>query len=128
MEENQIRAKSGLDPCLTPVQLNKKYFGNGKAAGIHAGFKGFNEFFFNDINKTRAQSLKENKDDITFLIEGRIGGLVDGKVALHQAGRFQKACPKDPKNRNISFPVTLKIVNTRTDEILAIFSSIWNSN
>jgi len=109
-------------------QLNRKYFGNGKAVGIHAGFRGFNEFVFNAISSSQAQSVRNIKDDIKFVLKGRIGGLVGGKVALHQAGQFQKACPKDPKNQKAAFPITLKIVNAQTDEILAIYSIGWNSD
>ena len=109
-------------------QLNKKYFGKGKASGINVDFQGLNDFIFYDISNTHAQSLKEIKDDIIFLIKGRVGGLVDGKVALHQAGQFQKACPKDPENQKAAFPITLKIVNAATDEILAIYSTVWNSD
>jgi hypothetical protein len=109
-------------------QSNRKYFGSGKAAGINIDFQGFTEFIFNGIRSARLQSLKEIKEEITFILYGKVGGLVGGKVALHQVGRFQRSCPENPKNRKTPFPISFKIVNIRTDEVLAIYETVWNND
>jgi len=51
------------------------------------------------------------------VLEGVVGGLLNGKIALHQAGNFLKTCPEASQGLVDSFPFFLKIINSHTKEV-----------
>lgn len=121
------------DQCFGPsylqcTWLNKKYFGYGEAVIVQDELPAISALFFNNINKKEWRLIRSVEKDIELVLEGVIGGLLmmNGKIALHQAGNFLKTCPKPNQNRDNSFPISLKIINSRTEEVLAKYTAIWN--
>ncbi|MDD9301895.1 MAG: hypothetical protein HUK40_05895 [Desulfobacter sp.] len=52
---------------------------------------------------------------------------MNGKIALHHAGKLLKTCPADSGKQDERYPITLKIVNSQTEEILAKFSVVFDN-
>ncbi len=105
--------------------LNKKYFGSGEAVFVVSNeLPAMSAFIINNIDKKQGQLIRGIEKDILFEIQGVIGGLLNGKIALHQAGNFIKTCPGAPQSRDDCFPISLKIINSHTKEVLAKYSAI----
>ena len=84
------------------------------------------QYVFYGIHKKQAQVIKSMRNDLLFAVEGSIGGLSkDGTVSLHQSGVFLKRCPKRSDDKGNNFPVTVKIMNTKTNEMLAQYMAVW---
>ena len=64
--------------------LNKKYFGNGEAAIVPNELPTIRAFVINNIDKKQVRLIRSAEKDIVFVLEGVIGGLLNGKIALHQ--------------------------------------------
>ncbi|GAB6145977.1 hypothetical protein JCM12294_34170 [Desulfocicer niacini] len=103
--------------------LNKKYFGNGEAAIISNNLSAINAFILNNIDTRHGRAVQSIEKDIEFELEGSIGGLLNGRIALHQSGKFIKTCSAAYLGLSDNFPVSLKIINSKTKEVLAIYSS-----
>ncbi|WP_027362442.1 hypothetical protein [Desulfospira joergensenii] len=117
------------EPCLGPSHLkctwlNKKYFGKGEAAIISNDFQAIRIFTIKNIDKYHGQIIQNLEKDIEFELEGSIGGLLNGRVALHRAGDFIKTCSTPSHGLGDSLPISLKIINSNTKEILATYSAI----
>ncbi len=115
--------------CFGPSNLrciwqNKKYLGKGTAAPT----KHLNQFVFLHINKIQARFLKNIEKEIIFVVQGNIRGLMnDGKIALHNTGTILKRCPGDADNEANIFPITVKIKNTSTNEMIAQYLGTWSN-
>lgn len=126
---DQLSIFKNCDGCLGPSSLhciwsNKKYFGKGKAAPMND----LNQFVFFHIDKIQARVLKDIEKDIVFIVEGNIMGLMnDGKIALHNTGPLLKRCPNDTDDTGDLFPVTVKIINAMTEEIIAKYLVNWSN-
>jgi len=99
--------------------LNKKYFGNGKAAIVSNTWPSISPFIINNINKRYGRQIQDIQKDIMFELDGVIEGLQNGKIALDQEGNFLKTCPKASHNNDNAFPVFVRIINSKTEEVLA---------
>ena len=110
---------------LQGTWLNQKYFGNIEAVNLRSELTISNAFIINNMDKIQAQLIRDIEKDIIFVAEGIIGGLLDGKIALHQSGDFFKTCPEVSQNIEDSYPISLKIINSQTKEVLAKYSAIW---
>ncbi|MBI5592041.1 MAG: hypothetical protein HY881_16370 [Deltaproteobacteria bacterium] len=117
------------EQCFGPSYLqctwqDEKYFGKSKAA-IATDLNGF---IFHSIGRVQARMIKDMRDDIVFVVAGKIGGLQnDGKITLHQAGIFLRNCPKLSEGQITDYPINLNIVNAGTNKNLAIFSAVWKN-
>jgi len=126
---DQLSIFKNCDGCLGPSSLrciwdNKKYFGNGKAAPMND----LNQFVFFHIDKIQARVLKDIEKDIVFIVEGNIMGLMnDGKIALHNTGTILKRCPNNTEKKGDRFPITVKIINAMTEEIIAKYLVNWSN-
>ena len=115
--------------CFGPSSLrciwqNKKYFGKGTAVST----KNLNQFIFLHINKVQARILKNIEKEIVLVVEGNVLGLMnDGKIALHNTGTILKRCPSNADEKGGIFPITVKIKNTSTNEILAQYLVTWSN-
>ncbi|CAN2043489.1 hypothetical protein GMMP13_100032 [Candidatus Magnetomoraceae bacterium gMMP-13] len=49
----------------------------------------------------------------------------DGKIALHRAGVFLKACPETAQSVDDNFPISFNIINSHTKEVLAKYFAIY---
>ena len=76
-------------------------------------------FVINNIGKIQGRIIRSIEKDIAFELEGFVGGLLNGKIALHQVGNFIKTCPAASHSRYDSFPISLIIFNSHTKEVLA---------
>ena len=95
--------------------LNKEYFGDGKFMTSADKYS----YTFSHIERTNAQRIQSLADVIGLELEGVICGLMNGKIALHHSGNLLKTCQTDSEKQDKIFPITLKIVNYQTEEILA---------
>jgi hypothetical protein len=82
---------------------------------------------FSNIEKEQAQHIQSIAHDLQFILEGVIGGLSNGQIALHASGNLLKRCNGASQDPDERYPITLKIKNTSTDEIIAIFGMSWES-
>lgn len=126
---DQLSIFKTCNGCFGPSYLrciwqNEKYLGKGKAVPT----KNLNQFTFLHIDKVQARILKDIEKEIVFVVEGNIIGLMnDGKIALHNTGTILKRCPNDADEKDGIFPITVKIKNTRTNEIIAQYLGTWSN-
>lgn len=106
--------------------LNKKYFGDGKYITATDKYAALNSYIFGQIERTSAKHIQRTADVIGLELEGVICGLMNGKIALHHSGELIKTCQVDKEKQDEHFPITLKIINFQTEEILAKFSVIFD--
>jgi len=99
--------------------LNKKYFGSGEAGIVSNDLPAISAFIINNIDKYHGRQIQSIEKNIVFELEGAIGGLLNGQIALHQVGNFIKTCPAASHGRDNSLPFSLKIINSSTKEVLA---------
>lgn len=111
-------------PYLKCTWLNKKYFGSGKAVIVSNELPAMSAFIIHNVDKKQGRLVRSLEKDIIFELEGVIGGLLNGKIALHRTGNFIKTCPGTPESRDDSSPISLKIINAHTKEVLAKYSAI----
>lgn len=85
-------------------------------------------FTFTNVKKEDAQLIKNMAKDMQFVVEGVIGGLSSSRIALHESADLLKYCNAEiPDQKQYKqYPISLKIVNANTNEILAIFSMTWD--
>ncbi len=107
--------------------LNKEYFGDGKFITSTDKYSTVNSYIFAHIEKTHAQQIQSIVDVIELELEGIICGLMNGKIALHHAGKLLKTCQVDSEKQDESFPITLKIMNSQTEELLAKLSVVFDN-
>lgn len=108
---------------LRCIWQNEKYFGKGEAIPT----KNLNQFTFLHIDKIQARVLKGIEKEIAFIVEGNILGLMnDGKIALHNTGPMLKRCPSGTNGKQGMFPITVKIKDTNTNEIIAQYLGTWS--
>ena len=103
---------------LECVWLNEKYFGTGEAAIIPGDFPAINTITINRVEKNQVRLIRSIRKDIVFILEGVIGGLLSGRIALHHEGTFIKPCPQDSQDLFDDHPISLKIINRNTKELL----------
>lgn len=119
------------EPCWGPsflqlTWLNKKYFGHGRYLPSTDRDSHLNSFIFGEIEGIHAEKIQSIVDAIGLELEGAICGLMNGKISLHHSGELLKTCPADGKRQDEDSPITLKIVNFQTEEVLAKFSAIFD--
>jgi hypothetical protein len=97
--------------------LNQAYFGGGQALDLtdDTGAEGFT---FTGIKEAQARSIRAMAKEIRVEIKGGISGLLNGKIALYQGRDFLKTCPEEAEGT----PALVKLVNSRTREVLAVYS------
>lgn len=126
---DQLSIFKTCNGCSGPSYLrciwqNEKYLGKGKAVPT----TNLNQFIFLHIDKIQARILKDIEKEIIFVVEGNIRGLMnDGKIALHNTGAILKRCPSNADEQDGVFPITVKIKNTCTNEIIAQYLDTWSN-
>ncbi len=104
--------------------LNRKYFGLDVRAVVPKDFRTTNSLIFHNVNEKEAQKFFHFKNDIVFVLEGVIFGLLNGKIALHPSGNFLINCPKAPLIRNDHHSITLKLIDSNLNEVFATYSAV----
>jgi len=107
--------------------LNKEYLGDGVFITSTDKYSTVNSYIFANIERTNAQRIQSIVNVIGFELEGIICGLMNGKIALHHSGKLLKTCQADSGKQNDISPITLKIVNSQTKEILAKLSVVFDN-
>lgn len=126
---DQLSIFKTCNQCFGPSNLrciwqNKKYLGKGKAAST----KNLNQFIFLHINEIQARFIKDIEKEIVFIVQGNIQGLMnDGKIALHNTGTIFKRCSNDTDDKGGISPISVKIKNSGTDEIIAQYLGTWSN-
>ena len=126
---DQLSIFKTCNGCFGPSYLrciwqNEKYLGRGKAVST----KILNQFIFLHIDKIQARILRDIEKEIVFVVEGNIIGLMnDSKIALHNTGAILKRCPSDTDEKGGIFPITVKIKNASTNEIIAQYLGTWSN-
>ena len=101
---------------------NPKYFEGVKPAPV----SNLSQYVFHGIYKKQAQAIRSMRNDLLFVVEGSIGGLSkDGTVSLYQSGAFLKKCPQKADDKGNNFPIIVKIMNAKTNEMLAQYMAVW---
>lgn len=136
----ELKIKGGFATMLLPFKkckqcygpsyfhctwLDQKYFNETKASAVLNGPSEIDGFAFGNIKKEKAKLVQDIARDLRFEMEGVIGGLVSGRVALHASGDLLKNCSQTSQAQKDAYPITLKIINAGNNEILAIFNMFW---
>jgi hypothetical protein len=107
------------------IWLDQNYFNDTNADVILNDSSTISGFTFSDIEKEQAQHIQSTTHDLQFILEGVIVGLSNGRIALHASGDLLKRCNEAPQGPDEGYPITLKIKNTSTNEIIAMFDMSW---
>lgn len=127
---NLLSIFKNCEQCFGPSHLkctwlNKKYFGGGKAAIISNEVPAISGFTFHGVDKDHSRIIQSIESEIELELEGKVGGLLNGKIALHKAGNSLKSCPDISQDRADNFITSLKFINSHTKEILAEYSVVF---
>ncbi len=106
--------------------LNNEYFGDGNFIAPADKRSTLNSYIFDHIQRANAQRIQSIVDVIDLELEGVVNGLMDGKIALHHSGKLLKTCHVTSEKHDVIFPITLKIVSSQTEEVLAKFSVVFD--
>lgn len=115
--------------CYSPsgfkcTWLNRNYFGKGEAIVIGKGLPDQWKFAIRNVDKVHLQLIRTIARHIQFVVEGHIGGLMSGRIALHRGGDFLKTCPGNDLSEQEPLAINLALINARTKEVLATYVAI----
>jgi len=108
------------------TRLNPAYFGKGHAVMISKSMLDQQAFAILNVQREQVRLLRDIKHHIVLVVEGVIGGLMSGKIALHQGGDMIKTCPKPELLEDGHLPITLTLFNAKTNEMLATYAAVYN--
>lgn len=109
------------------IWLDQKYLNGTTANVIIDDLTTIVGFTFSNIEKEQAKYIQSISHDMQFILEGAIGGLSNGRIALHESSDLLKRCNRASPDPNKKYPITLNIINTCTNETIAIFNMFWDS-
>jgi len=109
------------------IWIDQKYLNGTTANVILNDSLTISGFTFSNIEKEQAQHLQSISHYIQFTLGGVIGGLSNGRIALHESSNLLKRCNRASPDPDEKYPITLKIINTSPNEIIAIFSMFWET-
>jgi hypothetical protein len=109
------------------IWLNQKYLKGTTANVILNDSSTISGITFSNVEKEQAQHIQSISHDIQFILEGVIGGLSNGQIALHESGNLLKRCNMASTDPDRKYPITLKMINYSTKEIVLIFNMFWES-
>jgi len=113
-----LAESGGLPYTVTCTQLSKTWFPQGDAANPEAATDP-ESIVFHNISNSQALTIKTMAQEMRVEIQGRIKGLVNGRIALVRPQEPIKACPPDPPISEAG--IYLTITHSGTDEIIAAF-------
>ena len=102
--------------------LNRAYFGRAAAAPVIQDGGSVTALVFHRVGRQYHRRLQAVENSIRIELTGRIGGLMDGKIALYTKGPFIKSCPGSLSGKD--FPVSIAIFNGVTNEALARYTMV----
>ncbi len=104
--------------------VNKKYFGRGVATDMSGKLLSKGIFVIKNVDKKHGRKVLKIESEIVFELEGVICGLMNGKIALYHGRTFLRHCPMESVDREGRYPITLKIINSGTKEVLSLYSAV----
>ena len=107
------------------ILLEREYFDDTDANVILSDSSTIIGFSFGKIKKEQAQHIQSIAYDLQFIIEGVIGGLSNGQIALHESCDLLNKCNKASPDLHNKYPITLSIIKTSTNEKIAPFDMFW---
>jgi hypothetical protein len=105
--------------------LNRNVFKGGKAAVLVVDSTVVQGFSFSPVEREQAGIIQTMADDLRIELEGVIGGLADGRIALHASDGLLKHCPAVSDDQADAYPILLRIVNSKTNVVLSEFTMDW---
>jgi len=120
------------EQCYGPSYLNcrwieQRYFNGTATKVIFNDSSTISGFAFSNIEKEQAQHIQSIAYDLQFILEGVIGGLANGQIALHESCKLLKRCSEASPEPNKKYTITLSIAKTSTNEKIAIFDMFWEN-
>ncbi len=112
---------------LRCIWLDQIYLNGATANVILSETSIIRGFTFSGVEKDQAEHIQSISHDIQFTLEGVIGGLSNGQIALHAYGDLLKGCSNDSPDPQKEYPITIKIINSSSNRIIAIFNMSWES-
>lgn len=107
--------------------INNKKFNTLTTKATPQNVTAINTLHINSVSPEQANHIRSMEDEIVFVVEGRIAGLLlqNGKIALHHSGEFLKACPKTLINEDENSNISLVVKNSITEEVFAQCSAVF---
>jgi hypothetical protein len=109
------------------IWLERKYFDGTDAKVILNDSSTISGFAFSNIEKEQAQHIQRIAYDLQFIVEGVIGGLSNGSIALHESCHLLKKCNEAFPDPHKKYPITLSILKASTNEKIATFDMFWEN-
>ncbi|MCP4233210.1 MAG: hypothetical protein GY770_06445 [Aestuariibacter sp.] len=111
---------------LVANDLNGAYFGSGSASPLHGELESIQAFRFSNVGSSEAKQIRRIEKEISITLTGVVGGLFleEGRVALHRADSSLNRCPENVGSKEVNHPVSLRVINSRTKEVLAEYSTL----
>lgn len=120
------------DHCFGPSRLhcewiNGKYFGQSKALDILPAAGGVNRLVFDNFSEADALSVKNTVGKLSLSLEGAVGGLMNGKIALFTSceSDMLKKCTVSSGVIPEDIRIELRLITVSSKEVLAIYRAIW---
>ena len=105
--------------------LNRNVFKGGNAAVLVVDSTLIQGFSFSPVEREQAGIIQTMADDLRFELKGVIGGLADGRIALHASAGLLKHCSAVSDDQADVYPISLRIVNSRSNDVIAEFTMVW---
>lgn len=113
---------------LKCVYLNENLLGKGKAEVVVSGTEGIGAIAFHEIDPKYGLMMQRRATALIIEVHGTVCGLLDGKISLHASGGLIKHCPGKPMPSNDTCPITLKIVDADSNDLIATYSAVWDES
>lgn len=101
--------------------LNRNMFKGGDATVVVVDSTVIQGFSFSPVEREQAGIIQTMADDLRFELEGVIGGLADGRVALHASAGLLKHCSAASDDQANFYPISLRIMNSKNNDVIAEF-------
>ncbi len=124
----RVNKKSSDLILLKPVFINNNYFNIEKNGVSNIKIDSTNSLIIKNVNKKQAEKIQRIENDLLFVLEGKIGGLLNGRIAIYQDESLLKSCTDYQLKKNNNYPVSFRIINSVTNKILIEYSSVEKLN
>lgn len=116
--------------CYGPTKwkrsyLDQRFFKNTTETAVTSDLAGITGLSFSHIDREQAQRIQNIERDLRFILEGVVGGLSNGRIALHGAGNLIRKCGHASKNPKKSYPISLTVTTSSDKKQIAKFDMHW---
>ncbi len=106
---------------LTAAMVKKDVFGKGQAADLTFDLDAVGRFRIFNVDDRHYRKVKSVAEDIGIQVDGVIGGLLNGKIALYTGREAMKPCPRKGVAPEDALLPSVKLVNVKTGEVLLAY-------